>query len=152
MSRIIYVTGGVELLNMVAPLWAELNRHHQSVSEYFSDAFAAFTFEARRQSLIDKAAQGQLRVDLARSESGTEAGYCISSIDAAGTGEVDSLYVRPVFRRQGVGDALMRRALPWMDEERVQSKTIAVILGIEQVLTFYRRYGFFPRIISLKQR
>jgi diamine N-acetyltransferase len=151
MSGIIYVAGGVELLNVVAPLWAELNCHHQSVSEYFADAFAAFTFEDRLHTLIDKAAQGQLRVDLARDESGTEAGYCISSIDAAGTGEVDSLYVCPELRGQGVGDALMRRALCWMDEEHVQSKTIVVVLGNEQVLTFYRRYGFYPRTISLKQ-
>ena len=155
MSEITYVTGGVELFDAVEPLWAELNRHHQAMSEHFADAFAAFTFEARMRPLIDKSGQGKVRVDLARCESGPDAGYCgycVSSIDTAGAGEIDSIYVRPDYRGRGAGDGLMRRALRWMDDEHVQSKTIVVVWGNEQVLPFYRRYGFYPRAISLRQR
>lgn len=155
MNEISYITGGMELLDAVAPLWEELNRHHRTVSEHFADAFAAFTFEVRRQPLVEKAAQGRLRVDLAKCGDGSDArycGYCVSSIDTAGVGEVDSIYVCPEHRGQGVGDGLMRRALGWMDAEHVKCKTIVVVWGNEQVLPFYQRYGFYPRAISLRQR
>ncbi|MGE5610508.1 MAG: GNAT family N-acetyltransferase [Bacillota bacterium] len=150
-DELVFQEGGVEILDLIAPLWQQLNRHHQAISEHFGQAIAQMTFDMRRAGLVEKAMQGLLRVDLAKIETGMPVAYCVSTIDAQQTGEVDSIFVQPQFRGQGIGDRLMRRALRWLDGQGAQSKIVVVAWGNEGVLTFYRRYGFFPRNLTLKQ-
>ncbi len=146
-----YEVSGAESLDLIGPLWEQLNEHHRLLSPHFAHVFAANTFAARRAELMAKADSGRLRVDLARSDTGDVVGYCVSSIDSKGTGEIDSLYVAAGGRHRRVGDALMKRALAWMDEHHVKDKTVLVCAGNEQVLAFYRRYGFYPRCTTLRQ-
>lgn len=147
-----YVEGGVEILDLVAPLWEELNRHHQAISEHFAEAIARRTFAARRARLVNKIRAGRVRVDLAKTAAGDCIGYCIATVDRHGTGEVNSIYVQPSFRNRGIGDALMRRALTWMDTIGTQSRRLEVAWGNERVWSFYRRYGFFPRSLRFVQK
>jgi hypothetical protein len=46
----------------------------------------------------------------------------------------------------------MNRALTWLDLQDVHTKVIAVAVGNERVYTFYERFGFYPRLVMLKQK
>jgi diamine N-acetyltransferase len=149
---ICYVAGDAEILDLVAPLWEELNRHHQTLSEHFSEVIAERSFADRRAELLKKSSDGRLRVDLARTGTGDCIGYCIASIDCHRTGEIDSIFVQPSFRNQRIGGTMMERALKWMDTIGTQSKILDVAWGNEQVWSFYRRYAFLPRSVVFMQK
>lgn len=150
-AEIAYTAAGPEGLEHIRTLWEELNEYHRLRSVHFADVFANSTFDQRRDGLLAKAGQGHLRVDLAVSAEGERIGYCVSSI-VGDTGEVESLYIVADWRRRGVGDTLMRRALSWMDERRVPKRTVVVGAGNEGAFTFYARYGFYPGATILRQR
>ena len=149
--KISYHFGNEELLDALQPLWEGLNRHHEAVSPHFKDAFHQFSFEYRKQKLLSKIQGGRLRVDLAQAGE-TKIGYCISSIDAVGVGEIESIYVEAAWRGQGIGDELMRQALSWLDENKVHTKKVSVAVGNESAYPFYARFGFYPRVTTLKQK
>ena len=144
------VSGGVELLGDIAPLWEELNEHHASVSPHFGDFFASMTFARRRPLLEEKSARGSLRVDLA-SFNGEYIGYCIASVDQK-VGEIESIYVAKSQRNRRVGDVLMQRAMKWMDKMDVEKRIIGVAVGNERAYGFYERFGFYPRVIILQDK
>jgi len=151
MTSIQYTHGKQEKLDAIQPLWEELNRHHEEISPYFSEEFRANKFALRKAGLLEKYSQGQLRVDLAQSE-GCPIGYLISGITAEGIGEIESIFVAAEYRRQAIGDELMRRGLRWFDEQRVHTRLIAVAVGNERAYSFYTRFGFYPRVVMLKQK
>lgn len=45
----------------------------------------------------------------------------------------------------------MQRALHWMDEMQAGTKILIVGVGNEEVLSFYSRYGFYPKHITVEQ-
>lgn len=94
MDEIEFVTGDESLLGRISLLWEKLNAQHMDVSQFFADAFAVNTFERRRKGLLEKAAQGKMRVELALL-SGDEkpVGYCVSSVTSSGVGEIESIYI-----------------------------------------------------------
>lgn len=78
-------------------------------------------------------------------------GYCISSINKGLEGEIDSIFVAYEYRKLDLGDKLMRNALEWLDKNKVKTRTIGVIDGNEEVLRFYKKYGFYKRIMILEE-
>jgi ribosomal protein S18 acetylase RimI-like enzyme len=78
-------------------------------------------------------------------------GYLVSSLSAERIGVVESVFVSEGYRRLGIGEALMRRALAWMDQNGAVEKTLEVTVGNEPVFGFYGRFGFLPRQTLLKQ-
>ena len=146
-----FISGGVELINEIQPLWEQLNRHHEVISTHFSKDFRVYKFNERKTKLLKKYAGGQLWVDLARFH-GQAAGYLISAVTVDGVGEIESIFVAPEFRGQAIGDELMRRALQWLDEQHAHTKLIAVAVGNERAYAFYARFGFYPRVVMLKQK
>ena len=109
-------------------------------------------FEKRKASLLKKAVNGELRVDIAVDVmTGQNVGYCVSSIDEEKTGEIESIFVASNYRGWGIGDSLMRTVLAWMDEKGTVAKIAEVAVGNEQAFGFYNRYGFFTRKTVLKQ-
>jgi diamine N-acetyltransferase len=105
------------------------------------------------RGILGKAAAGKLRIELVSIAShGTDMAYCISTVSADGCGEVDSMFVEEHFRRCGVGSELLRRALAWLDSVGASSKVVTVAHGNEGALAFYKRFGFHPRTILLRQR
>jgi diamine N-acetyltransferase len=151
MSNITYITGSGELLDLVDPLWMKLNEHHRERSLYFAERFAKFTFQMRRKSLTSQLNRKMLRVDIAQyGESGI--GYCLSTIvntDRGKTGEIESLYVEPNHREQGIGERFMRMALDWMDENGVGRRQLGVAYGNEETFKFYQKFGFYPKVTIL---
>ncbi len=146
---VIYDAGGAELLDSVEPLWRQLIQHHSELSHHFSQEIASRTFKKRRRDLVSKS--DKLRVELAKAQDEL-VGYSISTIDDTGVGEIDSMFVVEASRNEGVGDALMRSALDWLDSNGVLSKVLTVAIGNERVYSFYERYGFFPRDVVLEQK
>jgi len=146
----VIVSGGTELLDGVQNLWEQLNAHHVSLSPHFADVFSRKTFAERKQALLNQGTGG-LRVLLARDPAGGLIGYCISTVSADRIGEIDSLFVLPEHRGQGLADGLMRLSLVWLREQNVSRIRLTVAAGNEQVFGFYARHGFFPAKIILEQ-
>ncbi|MDD2619150.1 MAG: GNAT family N-acetyltransferase [Syntrophomonadaceae bacterium] len=150
MGNIVLETGAAELLLRVKPLWEELNAYHASISPAFSQRYANMNFTLRQQDLLEKSYEGALWVGLARIVDGPDIGYCIGSIDRQQQAEVDSLFVKSEYRKRGVGEALVREVLAWMDEHSTEARIIRVGAGNEQAVPFYARYGFAPRMLVLQ--
>jgi ribosomal protein S18 acetylase RimI-like enzyme len=150
-TKVTHISGGVELLDEIQSLWQKLNQHHAAVSPHFPADFQAKTFASRKQALLEKYANGVMRVDIAIFQA-KSIGYLVSAIRADGVGEIESIYVDDGFRGQSIGEELMQRALDWLDEHHVHTKVIAVAAGNQRAYKFYARFGFYPRVVMLKQK
>jgi diamine N-acetyltransferase len=148
--QIYYIETDVKDLDLVAPLWGKLRLHHKERSLHFKDDISQMTWEKRKPGLVEKARTGALLVTLAK-EKETLIGYCISSINSEKQGEVESIYIEKEYRKCGIGDHLMKTALKWMDGRGAQRKIIGVAVGNEEAFGFYEKYGFYPRVIVLRQ-
>jgi ribosomal protein S18 acetylase RimI-like enzyme len=150
--KIKFTYGDEGVLDEIQVLWENLNQHHMLMSPYFKQHYKEMTFKQRKTELRKKAKQAKMRVDLAVDKATKQAvGYIVCTLDKTKTGEIDSVFVNPAFRGLGVGDALMKRALVWLDKKGAVAKIVEVGVGNEQALGFYSRYGFYPRKTVLKQ-
>ena len=156
MKNIVYSHTDESALDSVGPLWQKLNEYHRERSPYFGHHFSRMTFERRKQWLLEKTKNGKVRVDLAAdTDTGETVGFCISTVSEGIPGEIhgeiDTLFIEEGYRRSGIGDAFMKRALEWLDSMSAKMKRIMVAVGNEEVFAFYRRYGFVPWIVTLMQ-
>lgn len=141
-EAITLVAAGAEALSELKPLWEELNKHHESLSEDFADFYRARTFEDRCAEIARKG--GTLRISRACADVDV-CGYCISSISSEGCGEIDSLMVRHRMRNAGIGSLLLSDAMKWFGEMAVKNVVLSVYVGNAHAERFYRRHGFMPR-------
>ena len=150
---ILYKSGGFEIIDQIADLWQDLNRHHASVSKHFSSHFESFTFQTRISSLQEKSRRNGVWIGVAiDSEANLKTGYCISSIDANNHGEIDSIYVKPEYRNRGIAGELMHRAMEWLADRQAKEISIGVVHGNESAHGFYARFGFFPKVAILMKK
>jgi diamine N-acetyltransferase len=146
-----YIAGGQESLYLIEPLWQNLRIYHEDKSEYFADFYTKKRFQDRVNELTDNS-KLDIRVYLVKDkDTGQYIGYCISTINKEMIGEIDSLYVVKEYRRHGIGNEMMKRALEWLDKNKAKSKIVAIGDGNESVIGFYNRYGFHTRKIVLEQ-
>lgn len=151
--KIEYVETDLSSLALIQPLWEGLRDHHASLSRHFSEQLSSNTFDRRSRDLLDKSRQGQIKIILAHDAAAAAKmliGYCISSINEAKQGEIDSIFILDRYRGTGIGDTLMRRTLDWFQENEILDIGISVLFGNEQALKFYEKYGFYPRSYTLK--
>ena len=141
-----YLEQGPASLDLIRPLWEGLNAHHLVRSPNFREHYEQMTFEARKQDLLKKES---LQVILA-AEDGEPIGYCVCTISAGGDGEIDSIFVADGYRRSGIGEELMRRAIAWLDAGGAKRKIVAVAAGNEAAIPFYESFGFVPRMTVLQ--
>ncbi len=152
-NAIRYICSNEDLLDIIEPLWRELNEHHNNLSLHFKHEYDAINYEVRKGLLQEKAREGFLRIELVENVDDKEpVGYCVSSVDKRGQGEIDSIFVKSAYRGMGIGGCLMEKALGWMDELETKVKTVHVAAGNEAAFGFYARYGFLPRQTILKQK
>ena len=110
------------------------------------------TFEKRRKVLLQKAATGEMRVDVAVDKNACRSvGYCVSSVNEDKTGEIESIFVAKDYRGLGIGASLLKAALAWMDSKGLEKKIVSVGAGNEQSFGFYERFGFRVRKTELEQ-
>lgn len=149
MENFEYINGGIELLDLVQPLWKKLNKQHEDNSTYFHEEYKKMNFEVRKSKFITDNTVA-INIDLIKKE-GVHIGYCISTINKEAIGEIDSLFIDKEYREFGLGDKLMTRGLEWLNNNNVKTKIIAVAEGNENVLEFYKKYNFYKRRVVLKQ-
>ena len=136
----------IDEIGIIKPLWESLNAHHQSKSTHFKDHFSKFTFEKRMDGLKMRE---RLIVYLAE-DKGESVGYCIASVDGL-TGEIDSVFVNERYRGKGVGEKLISRGLKWLEAQKCEAIKVSIAEGNENVLGFYRRFGFAERLIVMQK-
>lgn len=152
MSAIEYRQLGADRLDDIKGLWEQLNVLHAKVSPHFAERFRAFTFEKRKQSLLEDAEKEELCVLLARDTTEVrDVGYCVSSFRGSGLSEIESLFLEESHRGRGIGEALMERAMAWLEERGAKDVIISVVTGNENVLNFYERHGFEPYCTILRR-
>jgi ribosomal protein S18 acetylase RimI-like enzyme len=153
MVKVVYTEISEKDLDMISPLWKKLRQHHiDRSSPYFAGQLEKMTFKLRKKILLEKAGNGAIYIDLARDKSGnTVTGYCVTTVNDKKVGEIESIYVEEKYRRHGIGDNLMKRALLWLEGHGATRIILGVAAGNEEVFPFYRRYGFYPRATILEQ-
>ena len=134
-------------IGRIRPLWENLRSYHLARSPYFRSFYEGFTFEERTRKFMDPGIR--LRLEMAMNDE-EPAAYCIASIDGAGEGEIDSIFVGEAHRGRRIGERLVGNACGWFDEEKVLVKKVVVMYGNEEALEFYRKAGFYPAHCTLK--
>lgn len=134
-----------EQIDTIKPLWEALNKHHESQSVHFKQRFQQFSFETRKGALLSK----EKFYILTARDKGKLIGYCISS-KTDKEGEVESLYVEPNYRKSGIGKQFIRDSIKWLEHQNVDEIILKVAAGNEQVVDFYRTFGFEISTLKLK--
>lgn len=133
-------------LEEIRELWQELNAHYQALSTHFTDHFLNLTFPQRVAQLSRK---DKLVVFLAK-ERQRRIGYCVATVHE-GLGEIDSLYVSLAYRGNGVGEALVARALHWLEGHKCKKINVFIAAGNEDAEQFYHKFGFAKRFIVMQK-
>jgi len=153
MHAVLYRATGFDEIELIRPLWEQLNNHHHAKASRFRDHYEQMTFEDRRSHFGRLHETGHLRLDLAQDKkTGRYIGYCVSSVSVEKTGEIESIFIETAYRSAGVGTALVTRGLGWMDTLGVIRKRVSVGDGNESALAFYQKFGFYPRMTVLEQK
>lgn len=133
-------------IHVIRPLWEKLNQLHEEQSDHFKNHFSHFSFEQRIEQFND-------RDDLAvftATRDGDTFGYCIASVKNR-TGEIDSIFIRPVYQKSGIGEKLLEKAESWLNSQDIDKIHICVAQGNELAFGFYAKYGFFHRFSVLEK-
>ena len=134
-------------IDLIKPLWEELNQWHLKKSLNFAERFSSFSFEWRKQKLLKKE---KIKILTARIGDAV-VGYCVSSVNDR-KGEIDSLYVNPEYRKMGIGEGLMRRSLEWLESHVPEEISLKVAAGNEAVFAFYSGFNFLPSSTKLRYK
>ena len=148
-----YINGGLELIDEIKPLWEKLNIHHLDKSIDFKEKYKRFTFEKRKEGIIEKSKTAEFHIELAQDmQRGICIGYCLCSVQDNGTGEVESLFLDSDYRGQDIGQSLMEKTLDWLHHNNAKPIIIGVASGNENAFGFYSKFGFYPKVTILEQK
>ncbi len=134
-------------ISRIQPMWDELNKLHGQLSAHFKDHFKTFTFDDRVKQFQDR---DSILIFAAKTESGL-IGYCIVSVKGK-VGEIDSVYISPQYRGEGIGEKLINNAESWLKTQNIIKIHIAVAQGNEAVFPFYNKHGYYPRFTVLEKK
>ncbi|MDX9694188.1 MAG: GNAT family N-acetyltransferase [Bacteroidales bacterium] len=151
MTKFKYIKGSTNDLDQIKQLWEKLNQLHSELSEDFKRSFQTKTWELRKKDLISKSKE--IHLNYVVDETNSIIGYCISTVDRIdeSIGEIDSLYVEQIYRDSGIGKTLMNKAIDWLLSKNTITQRLFVSSGNEQVLSFYEKFGFYPKNIKLER-
>jgi GNAT superfamily N-acetyltransferase len=154
MPPIEYQVRDIRDIDIIRPLWIQLNEYMCTRATTFRDHFKQMTFDKRKAYFVKTAAAGCLRLDLAFDPQGQGRyiGYCVSSFSVEKTGEIESIFVEDSYRSGGIGSALMTKTLAWLDENGSVRNRVSASDGNEGVREFYKKFGFYPRLTVLEQK
>ena len=148
----IIVEKDIKEIELIKPLWKQLNSVHFEKSIHFKSKYEKFTFDKRMEAIYEKAQKGIIKFDmLFDSDTGNYVGYCLSSIEN-NSGEIESIYIENQYRKLGLGAKLMESALNWFELNEITDIQINVVYGNDEALPFYENYGFHARNYILKRK
>jgi ribosomal protein S18 acetylase RimI-like enzyme len=134
-------------ISCIRTLWENLNAYHLLRTTDFKDHFSTFTFEKRIQGL-----ERRDSFIAYVAEVGNESvGYCIATVDGL-IGEIDSIFVNELNRGKGIGEKLISLALEWLKGHECETIKVSIAKGNENVLNFYRKFGFAERMIVMQKK
>lgn len=132
----------IKEIELMKPLWEQLNSIHYDKSIYFKSKYEKFTFDKRMESIYKKAQESIIKFDLLLDNDKEEyVGYCLSSIEES-LGEIESIFIEKQYRKLGLGDKLMDSTLDWFESKGIKNIEINVVYANDEALPFYNRYGF----------
>ncbi|MBN2626165.1 MAG: GNAT family N-acetyltransferase [Spirochaetales bacterium] len=134
-------------IHIIKPLWEKLNEIHQEDSIHFKDHFANFTFEKRCKDLVAKNSE-DIQINVLYDEE-RPVGYCISTVKG-NRGEIESLFIEKQYRKLGYGDDLVERGISWLKSNNCERIEVSVASGHESVFGFYKKFGFYPSMTTLR--
>lgn len=135
-------------LDRVQPLWENLQEIHTRLSPDFSDSYKDVSFKdfVRR---MHKLQGDDVRIALVN-EGNEVVGYSIASVNRrAKVGQLDSIFLKPAYRKMGIGEKLIEDSKTWMLGQGSKELVLDVVVGNEGVLSFYKKTGFYPERIKL---
>lgn len=130
----------IQQIDEIAPLWCKLNDLHRSLDVSISWQPRVGTWDDRKSELIKKCACGYLLQVVMNDD--VQIGYCISTVSKERIGEIDSLYIDPHGRKQGIGTQLVKAALAWFSRQGCENVKLWVHPGNTTAIAFYWRFGF----------
>jgi ribosomal protein S18 acetylase RimI-like enzyme len=143
----------VDDLDLIKPLWEDLKKHHALISPHFKEEYHDKCFDDRKEELLKKSSRGNILIEIISDcESDCCVGYCISSLNDQGKGEIDSIYLKKEYRNLGLGKEMVKRAMEWMERQDTDELKIVVAVGNEDLLPFYSSFNFFPRHLILEKK
>ncbi len=128
-------------LQAIAGLWEDLRSMLADVATTFQHHYVDVTFDNRMEVVRKRAAGGSIWIVLAEDD-GEAVGYCLSTIGEDRVGWLDSFYVHPERRREGIGGELLTRSIGWLRAQDARAIRLTVTPGNESVMSFYRSQGF----------
>ena len=137
--------GSIELLSFCDSLWDSFIQNQTENAGEVAAGIANYLRDLRDRELLAKTNTGKLHIQLVALENINEPiGFCITSLSQDGIGEVEVLYILEEYRGNRLGTKLMKTALQWLTENNVVEKRLKVVIGNESVLSFYRKFEFYP--------
>jgi ribosomal protein S18 acetylase RimI-like enzyme len=134
-------------IGIIKRLWEGLNAHHLSHSTHFTHYFSKLRFDDRVETLKKR----DKFIAYVAEHDQDSIGYCIATVhDRAG--EIDSLFLSAPYRGKGYGKALMDLALKWLGDQHCETIRVSIAEGNEEVLHFYRRFGFAERFVVMQRK
>ncbi|MGL4669648.1 MAG: GNAT family N-acetyltransferase [Methanobacteriaceae archaeon] len=150
MNNLTLTIGNETLIDEIKELWEELNQHHLEKSPNFKNHYKTFTFQMRKEKLNSYAEKGILFIIVAKIKD-KKIGYCIASVKE-NIGEIDSIYIKPNYRKRHIGTALIEKSLNWIKSKNVDKIIANITIGNNEVFNFYSKYGFKPRLTQLEMK
>ncbi len=146
------ISGSDELLDVIRPLREGLFRHHAKLTEHFASDFSLEKIDETENGLLACSRRGGLHIAVAQTKDGAHhVGFCITRILADKTGDIFSMFVDEAYRGLGIGQKLMMDALRYLNQKGVDTINTHVLYGNEKVLSFYQKFGLYPRTIVLRR-
>ncbi len=86
------------------------------------------------------------------SASGRAVGFLRLCVERPGEGYVSDIVLHPDYHRRGLGEAMMRWALAWFQQEGLESAALTVNTDNGPAIALYRKLGFEPTEKGLDYR
>ena len=133
----------------LGPLYRELARHHNEVSEHFAGSFPGVPIEDQLSECAEDLVGGKSEVAVIEGR-GEPVAFC--KVDVVGdAGYLDELAVMPGHRGRGLGSQLMNWADDVFRERGVRCVELRVVVGNRDAQRFYERCGFLPSVLEMKR-
>lgn len=149
MQTIKYKRLKINKLGEIKLLWEDLNDNHLKDSIYFKEHYTTYSFEKRSAGWL-KLPKKNFHLLIAETKDLVIIGYCVSTIDENWKGEIDSLYIKPEFRQQGIGKTTLNKSFQWLQIYHCKPIQLSVSYGHESVIGFYQKLGYYPKFTTLE--
>jgi ribosomal protein S18 acetylase RimI-like enzyme len=149
---------GMERLDDLAPLWLDMQRHHEAVapaaltSEIAPFREHADSWRRRRASYASWFEAGDAVLHVAQDAEGAFAGYAMVRLSGGwaqlatpeAMAELESLSIGRGHRGCGLGSRLIAAVHDDLRERGIELLTLAVLAGNEPAARLYARFGMRP--------